>query len=230
MNPILAGVAVAVVVGTVAAVAARDARITVLGLTVALVLSPLLAEPAASPLGLAARFTGAILAGYLLGIVARDRDDLGRAAPATGGSRIGWPAEILLALCALVVGFAAHGLGAPADGPALGSAVGFAVAALALTPIVTGRDVLRIGVGCLLLVDGGLVVRSALGGTAGDFEQLIAAGLLVVLAGVLAAMAAGARGDGPDGFTLSVDAPLRGSSIGGRRRRREPDAHPIDGR
>lgn len=229
MNPILVGVAVAVVVGSVAAVAARDARITVLGLTVALVLSPLLAEPAASPLGLAARFTGAILAGYLLGIVARDRADLGRSAPTTGGSRIGWPAEVLLALGALVVGFAAHGLGAPADGPAIGSAAGFAVAALALTPIVTGRDVLRIGVGSLLLLDGGLIVRAALGGTPGDFEQLVAAGVLVVLAAVLAALAGGARADGPDGFALA-DEPSRGGGPRGRgRRRREPDAHPMDG-
>lgn len=228
MNPILAGVTIAVVVGAVAAVAARDARITVLGLTVALVLSPLLAEPAASPLALAARFTGAVLAGYLLGIVARDRPDLARGSPATGGSRIGWPAEILLALGALVVGFAAHGLGAPADGPALASAAGFAVAALALAPIVTGRDVLRVGAGTLLLIDGGLIVRAALGGTAGDFEQLVSAGLLVVLAGVLAALASGARADGPDGFALSDDH-LAGGIRNGRRRR-EPDAHPIHGR
>ena len=232
MNPILAGVALAVVAGTVVAISGRDARITVLGLTVALVLSPLLADPAATPLGLAARLTGAILAGYLLGIVARDRPEAGRSVANTGGSRIGWPAEVLIAGGALIVGFGTHGLGAPAGGSALGSATGFAVAALALAPILTGRDILRVGIGSLLLVDGGLIVRSALGGTPGDFEQLIAAGTLVVLAGVLAALASRARSDGRDGFAMDADEPLPGRGFGtrSRRRRREPDAHPIESR
>jgi hypothetical protein len=237
VNPILAGVALAVVVGAVAAVAARDARIAVLGLTIALVLSPLLAEPAPTPLGLAARFIGAVLAGYLLGIVVRDRSDRAGGSAATGGSRIGWPAELLVAAGALVVGFAAHGLGAPADGPAIGSAAGFAMAALAVTPLLTGQDTMRIGIGALLLVGSGLVVRSALGGTPGDFEQLMASGMLVVVAGVLAAVAGNARADGSEGFAVRADEEprrrglARGHGLGQRtRRHREPDAHPIDAR
>jgi hypothetical protein len=239
VNPVLAGVALAVVAGAIVAVSARDARIVALGITVVLVASPLMADPAATPLGLAARFVGAVLAGYLLGIVVRDRSDSGQPIAATGGSRIGWPAEVLVAAGALVVGFAAHGLGAPAAGPAIASATGFALAALAVAPVLTGRDVLRVGVGTVLLVDAGLVVRSALGGTAGDLEQLVAAGLLVAVAGALAALASDARADGDGGYALVPDepGPGRGRSLRigrGRglgdwrgRRRREPDAHPM---
>ncbi len=220
MNPILAGIALAVVAGAVVAVAARDVRISVLGLAVVLVASPVLADPVAPPLGLAARFVGAILAAYLLWIVARDRPAAGQPSASSRGSRIGWPAEMLIAASAMVVGYAAHGLGAPAAGPALGSAAGFAVAALAVVPVLTGRDVVRVGQGSLLLVSAGLVVRAALGGAPGDFEQLVTAAMLVVVVGVLAALASDARADGADGFDFSVDH--------GPRRRRDPDAHRID--
>ncbi|MGZ9275790.1 MAG: hypothetical protein ACXW4L_01575 [Candidatus Limnocylindrales bacterium] len=234
MNPILAGVVLVVVAGAIVAIAGQDVRISVLGLTVVLVGSTLIADPAAGTLGLAARFFGAILAGYLLAIVARDRSSSGEPAAATGGSRIGWPAEVLVAIGALVVGFAAHGLGAPAAGPALASAAGFSIAAIALTPILTGRDIVRVGIGTVLLLDAGLLVRAGLGGTPGDFEQLLTAGMLVVVTGALAVLAAYARTDGNDGFALSSDevaGPGRralGRGIGRARRRREPDAHPIE--
>jgi hypothetical protein len=235
VNPILAGVALAVVVGAIVAMSSHDVRATALGVTVVLVASPLLVEPTAGPLGLAARFLGAILAGYLLAIVARDRSDTGRPASSTGGSRIGWPADALVAASAAIVGVAAHGLGAPAGGPALASAAGFAVAAIAVTPVLTGRDIVRVGVGALLLLDAGLLVRGALGGTPGDLEQLVTAGALVVLAGSLAALATYARADGSDGYALAEEEttarPGRralGRSIGRARGRRQPDAHPID--
>ena len=220
MNPILAMVALAVVGGAVVAVAARDTRTVLLGLAVTLVASPLLADPLASPLGLAARFVGAILAVYLLWVVARDRGTVGLHPSPTGGSRIGWPAEILVAAGAAVVGFAAHGLGAPAGGPPLASAAGFAVAALALAPAATGRDVMRVGAGLLLLIDAGLLVRIALGGSPGDIEQLVTAAMLIVLSGSLAALAANARADGAGGYALSDPARVRV--------RREPDAHRLD--
>lgn len=219
MNPILAIVALAVVGGAVVVVAARDTRTVLLALAVALVASPLLADPVAPPLGLAARFVGAILAVYLLWVIARERG-VGVLPSPTGGSRIGWPAEILVAAGAGVVGFAAHGLGAPAGGPPLASAAGFAVAALAVAPVVTGRDVIRVGTGLLLLIDAGLVVRIALGGTPGEVEQLVTAAMLIVLAGALAALAANARADGVGGYGFADPARVRV--------RREPDAHPLD--
>lgn len=219
MNPILAIVALAVVGGAVVVVAARDTRTVLLALAVALVASPLIADPVAAPLGLAARFVGAILAVYLLWVVARERG-VGVLPSPTGGSRIGWPAEVLVAAGAGVVGFAAHGLGAPAGGPPLASAAGFAVAALAVAPVVTGRDVIRVGTGLLLLIDAGLLVRIALGGTPGAVEQLVTAAMLIVLAGALAALAARARADGVGGYAFAD--PAKG------RPRREPDAHPLD--
>jgi hypothetical protein len=216
------GVALAVIAGAVVAVAARDTRTVLLALAIALVGTPLLADPLAAPLGLAARFVGAILAAYLLWIVARERPELGLIGAPTGGSRIGWPAEVLLAAGAGVVGFAAHGLGAPTDGPAVASAAGFALAALALAPVLTGRDVIRVGTGLLLLMDAALLVRNALGGTPGPVEQLLTAGMLVVLAAALAALAGNARADGGEGFGFSAD--------GRTRVRHEPDAHPLDAR
>jgi hypothetical protein len=221
VNPILAIIALAVVGGAVLAVSSRDPRATILGLAVVLIGSPIMADPVPAPLGLAARFVGAILAVDLLWIVTRDRPRTGPPSATTEGSRIGWPAEMLVGIAALVVGYAAHGLGAPAMGPALASAAGFAVAAVALTATLTGRDVVRVGMGCLLLIDAGLLVRAALGGTPGDFEQLITSATLVVLAGTLAALAAGARADGAGGFGFSLDH---------ARRHREPDAHPLDAR
>ncbi len=218
MTPIIAIVALAVVGGAVVVVSSRDARTVLLALAVALVATPLVADPLASPLGLAARLVGAILATYLLWVVARHRGDGGVPASPTGGSRIGWPAEILLGAGAMVVGYAAHGLGAPADGPALASAAGFAVAALAVAPVVTGHDVIRVGTGLLLLIDAALLVRTGLGGTPGEVEQLVTAAMLIVLAGAVAALAASARADGSGGYAFADPARARA--------RREPDAHP----
>jgi hypothetical protein len=220
VNPILAGIAFVIVAGAVAAMGARDARVAILGLAIVLIGSPVVAEPVPAPLGLATRFVGAILGAYLLWVVARERPRSGVPGASTEGSRIGWPAEVLVAAAAAVVGFAAHGLGAPAMGPALASAAGFAIAATAITATLTGRDVLRVGLGSLLLIDGALLVRTALGGTPDDLEQLITSATLVVLAGTLATLAGSARADGTGGFAFSLEGP--------RRRRRPADAHPID--
>jgi hypothetical protein len=221
VNPILAAVALVVVAGTIVAVAGRAPRVAILGLAIVLIGSPVLADPLPAPLGLAARFVGAILMAYMLWIAARDRGRVRGSSPVTGGSRIGWPAEALMAAAASVVGFAAHGLGAPALGSSLSSAAGFAVAALAVSATVTGADVLRVGIGSLLLLDGALLVRAGLGGTPDQLEQLVTAGALVVVAAAIATLARAAVSDGTGGFEFSVDP---------RRRRREPEAHPIEPR
>lgn len=222
MNPIVALAALVVVLAGVTAVSAREARTVVLAVAVALMVSPVVADPVAAPVGLASRLIGAILAGYLLWIVARDDVTVRIAHAPTGGSRIGWPAELLVAAAAGVVGFGSHGLGAAAGGPAIASAAGFAVAALAVLPVLTGRDVLRVAVGCLLLIDAGLLVRAALGGTPGPFEALLSAVLLVAVAGCAAALGRAARLDPPGGFDYAPEGPGR--------LRRAPDAHPIDER
>jgi hypothetical protein len=216
VNPALAGVALAVVLGGVIAVSARNARTAVLGLILAMVGGAFVAEPLPDSVGLAARLVGAILAGYLLWIAGRDAD------ARTGGSRPGWPAELLVGGAAAVVGYGSHGLGAPAAGPALAQAAGLALAALAVAPVVNGRDVMRIGLGLSLLATGAILVRAGLGGTPDALEQLVFAGFVGVLGGVVAALAVAARTDGVAGFDMAV-AP-------GERLRRRPDATPTDPR
>ena len=212
MNPALVGVALAVVVGAVVAGSARNARSAILGLVVTMVAAPVLAEPTPAPLALAARLVGAVLAGYLLWIATRgDRLQ-------TQGSLVGWPTEAFLAIAAAVVGFGSHGLGAPTDGPPLAAAAGFALAALAVLPVVTGRDILRIGLGLCLLLSGALLVRVSLGGTPDSLEQLVTAGLVATLGGAVAILAVAARRDGQAGFEVSAATP--------RRSRHGVDAHP----
>jgi hypothetical protein len=215
VNPALVGVALAVVVGAVVAGSARNARAAILGLVATLVFGPLLTGPTAQPLGLAARLVGSILAGYLLWVAARG------SGVRTGGSRLGWPAEMLVAAAAAVVGYASHGLGAPAVGPAPAQAAGFALAALSIALIANGRDIVRVGTGLLLLVSGAILVRTALGGTPEPLEQVVIAGLIAALGGAVAVLAASARADGTD-FELAPDR--------SRRPRRFADAHPLDPR
>lgn len=216
MNPALAGVALAVVLGAVVATSARNARTAVLGLVLSLIGGAFLADPLPDSIGLAARLTGTVLGGYLLWIAARG------VGARTGGSRLGWPVELLIAAGAAVVGYGSHGLGAPALGPALGQAAGFGIAALAIAPIVNGRDILRVGIGLILLTAGTVLVRVALGGTPDPLEQLVIAGLVAILGGVVAVTAAAARADGIGGFDVGP--------VAGERARRMPDAHPIEPR
>jgi hypothetical protein len=216
VNPALAGVALAVVLGAVIAGSARNARAAILGLVVTMVGAPLLAEPAAAPAALAARLVAALLAGYLLWIATRGHN------ARTAGSPLGWPTDAFVAIAGAAVGYGSHGLGAPTSGPALASAAGFALAALAVLPVVTGRDILRVGIGLVLLLGGALLVRTALGGTPDPMEQVLTAGLVAALGGAVAILAASARTDGPGGFAMSVSTPHRPSH--------EPDAHPAEPR
>ena len=207
MNPALAGVALAVVIGAVVAGSARNARTAIFGLVVSLVAAPALADPTPAPLALAARLVAAVLAGYLLWIAARG------SRVRTGGSLVGWPTEVFLAAGAAVVGYGSHGLGAPATGPALASAAGFALASLAILPVLTGDDVLRIGLGLGMLLGGALLVRTGLGGTPDQLEELLTAGLVATFGGSIAILAIAARSDGGAGFELSTTT-LRRSSHG----------------
>ena len=223
MNPALAAIAIAILAAGVGAVFVRDPRIAVLTLAIVLATTPFLADPIVPASGLAARVLGAVLATYLLWIPVRD------GAFTTGGSRLGWPADAMVAGAAAVVGYVSHGLGAPAGGPDLASAVGFGLAALAIAPILTGRDVIRVGIGLSLLLQGALLVRVGLGGTPSTLEQLVIAGATAALGGAIAILAATARADGTAGFALADELPPR------RRRatdvRPEPrPAHPVDER
>jgi hypothetical protein len=208
VNPALAGVALAVVLGAVVAASARDARTAIFGLVVALVAAPLVADPPVAPLALAARLVGAVLAGYLLWIAARGHN------VRTAGSRLGWPADAFVAAGAAVVGYGSHGLGVPALGPAAASAAGLALIVTAIVPIATGRDILRVGLGLELLLAGALLVATGLGGTPDPLFEVLAAATVATLGGAVAVLAAHARTDGSGGFAMSSTTPHRPSHAG----------------
>jgi hypothetical protein len=216
VNPALAGVALAVVIGAVVAGSARNARTAILGLVVTLVGAPFLADPLPATLALAARLVAAVLAGYLLWVATRGPRIR------TAGSLIGWPSDAFLAIAAAVVGYGSQGLGAPAAGPPLAAAAGFALAALAVLPVVTGRDILRIGLGLALLLSGALLIRTSLGGTPDALEELLTAGLVATLGGGVAILAIAARSDGHAGFELSGATHHRATH--------GSDAHPLEPR
>ena len=204
MNIALAGLACVVVAGAVVAVSAREARAALLGLLVALLGASLLADPLPGPLPIAARLASALLACRLIAIVIRDLDE------PTSGTRLGWPVEALAAAAAGVIGFGTHGLGVPGAGPPEAQAAGFAVGVLAASPIVSSRDVFRLGMGAILLLLGGLLVRQGLGGTPSQLEQLVTSGLVVGLGGAVAVIIAGARA--AVGSLIVTDRPARGVS------------------
>jgi hypothetical protein len=180
----LAAVAVAIVAGGVIAVSAREARVGVLGLTLCAVTVPLMGGALPEPLPLAARLVAAILAGYLLWMAVRRQ-------PVTRGSTLGWPVEALLATAAGVAGFAALGFAGPAGGPPEAEATAFALAALAIGPLLVGRDILRLAIGLVLGVLAGSVGRVALMGSPSPLEQLVLAGLTVAVAGAAGTIARG---------------------------------------
>jgi hypothetical protein len=209
VNVALAVVAGVAVGGAVLAVSTSDVRATVLGVLVVLLAAPLIASPWPGPAAILARVAAALLATRLLMIGLRGET-------ATSATRIGWPAEALAAAAAAVVGYGSHGLGAAGLGPAEAQAAGFALAALAITPLVIGRDVLRLGVGSLLVVMAALLVRVGLDRAVGDGEQLVISLLTIGLGGAVGVIAAAARAAG--GLELA-GGPVE------RRGPRPPDAH-----
>lgn len=209
------GVAIAVVFGGAIAVSARTPRTAVLGLLIVLVGSGFVADPLPDSLGLAARIVGAVLAGELLWVAIRGAE------LRTEGSRLGWPAELLVAAAGAAVGLGSFGLGAPAAGPIEAQAAGFALGALAIAPLTNGRDILRIGVGLNLLIAGALLVGVALVGTPAPDRSLVIAGLVAVLGGSVAAMATAARAD-REGLHLWSGGPTR--------TRRPKDSQPYEAR
>jgi len=203
---VFAGVAVA---GAVLAVSSRDVRAAVLGLLVVFLAAPLVASPWPDPPAILARVAAALLAARLLTIGLRGED-------ATVGTRIGWPAEALAGVAAAVIGFGSHGLGAAALGPAEAQAAGFGLIAVAITPLVTGRDVLRLGLGSVLLVMGAMLVRVGLDAPPDDGEQLVTSLLTIGLGGAVGVIVAAGRAAGG---LETVNVPT------GRRAPRPPDAH-----
>lgn len=182
MNLPLLALAGAVAVAAVVAVSARDGRLVAIGLVGALSLGPLVADPLPDPLAVAARIVAAALAVYIVRAVLRE-------APPTRGSRLGWPAEAAAAAAAFAAGIGAHAFAGGGEGPAAAVAGGFALTTLAVAPLADGRDMVRLGIGLLLLVASADLVRTGFVGTPSALEEVVVAGA-VVAAGVAAAVLA----------------------------------------
>ena len=209
MNPALAALAALTIGGAVLAVAARDVRTAMVGLLVVLLGAPLIADPWPTPLSILVRIAAALLATRFLVIALRG--DL-----TSAGTRIGWPSEVMIGGAAGLVGYGSHGLGAVGLGPGEAQAAGFGLAALAIVPLITGRDVFRIGIGALLLLVAASLVRSGLDAPPTDAEQLIGAMLTIGLGGAVAVISIAARSAGG----LAAFEPTLAE-----RGRRAPDAH-----
>lgn len=222
MNPILAGVALAVTVGAVLAISARETRAGLVGLAIALGAAPFLAAQIPNVSTLAMRVIGAALAAYLVraavatgpGLPARPWNE-----PTRGGSQLGWPAEGLLAIAAWIVGVAVStrlevlspaGSGTlPGDvlglltPEALATGAGLASIVMGLVATFAARSALRTTIGALILSQGLLLVRVGVAGAPSDLEQLAGVALLlaIAIAGGVLLGAEGQRGADDDSGT-----------------------------
>ncbi len=215
MNPALVLLAAITIGGAVLAVSARDVRATALGLLVVFLGAPLLVDPWPGPATILARMAAALLAIRIVEIGLRGEDT-------TGGTRLGWPAEALLAAAAAVIGFGSHGLGAAGLGPAEAQAAGFALIVLAIAPLATGRDVLRVAIGSVLLVMGATLIRAGLDAPPSDAEHLVLGLLTIALGGAVGVIATAARAAGGLATIGVADIGERGPRL--------PDAHRPDER
>ena len=202
MTPVLVVLAALVAAGGALAVAAREPRLAALGTLVALVGSVYIADPLPGSLALGARLAGSVLAGYLVWIALRRAPGVlsapgirlpGAAAIATVAIATGWLAASALGT-AIAAGFgdgpsagtAASALAAGSLVPRAALGAAFALVALAAGPVFLTRDLLRMGLGLLLLISAAGLVRNALG-TGADAPVDLALAVLVGLAGACVA-------------------------------------------
>ena len=163
--------AAAAVVGAVLAVTARDARLVIMGLIVAMVAAPLVSSSDPTALALAFRILGAFLAAYLLWAAVRDR------AIESEGSAIDPGSELMVAAAAFSVGWFVAPV-KPLAGPVAAQAAGFALIALAIVPL-AGRNVIRVGAGIFLLLLGISVLLDAWVGAGSALRQVVLTALLL---------------------------------------------------
>lgn len=200
MSPFLVAIAAVATAGAVVALAARDGRIATLGVTVALVLAPLVSDPLPEPAVLAVRVIGALLVAYVLWIGLRETG------PATRGSAIGWPALALAAAAAFMAGLAGHSLITARETPAAALAAGTALIAIGLIPVIRAREAFRLAVGLLVLLLGITLMRVGLAGSPGALEAVATAASLALLAAAGIVIANLAHADAGD-FELRAPEP-----------------------
>jgi hypothetical protein len=202
VTPALVVLAAVVAAGGVVAVSAREPRFAALGLLLVLVGTAYVADPLPDTLAIAARLTGAVLAGYLVWVALR------RPGAPTSGWQIGWPGAASIAAVAFIAGWLAAGaLGTElaagsGEGPGAGAATALAaggpvpeaavaaaaaLVALAIAPVLIARDALRLGLGLLLLVAAAELLRHAFAATADPVVEL---GMAILVATAGASVAA----------------------------------------
>ncbi len=254
--------AMAVLVGTVftivviaaaaLAVSTRDARIAIIGLLVALLAAPFVAEPVPDLRGIGARLAGAVLGTYPLWMIYRGGEET--TTGSRGGAVIDGMVAIVAALAAAsaAVGWDvagrlnANGLGEliaqlgrigtslePPFLPAIGA--GGALLVLAVSPVAFAREPLRLTLGLTLAMLGATLVQAGLGGPPTPFTNLCGAlalaavsagGGVVILASRRAARPLPASSANP---VLRALPPLHLPTRGERGRRGPvlPDRRPV---
>ncbi len=223
--------------GGVAAVSAREPRLAALGTLIVLVGTAFMADPLPDVLAIAARLTGAVLAGYLIWVALRQPG-----AP-TAGWQIGWPGAAAVAVASFATGWlAANALGAElavivGEGPSSAgvaaalaegglvprAAIGAAAALLALAaaPVLMARDVLRLGLGLLLLLSAADLVRQALAAGPDSVVELgFAVAVAISGAAVAGVVTASLRAHGDLQLRAGIG---RGAAV---RHRTADEAHP----
>jgi hypothetical protein len=174
IQPYVVAAAVAVI-GGIVAISARDSRVVVVGLLLAMCAAQLAASPEPAVLAIVFRILGSLLAAYLLWAAAR-----GRSIDAEGSS-IGLLAECAIAAAAFSAGWFVAPV-KPLTGPLVAQAAGIALIAISIVPL-TGRDVLRVGAGATILVLGGSMLLAAWVGQPSSLWYISLTALLVGLVG-----------------------------------------------
>ncbi|HET7830599.1 MAG TPA: hypothetical protein VFL03_13635 [Candidatus Limnocylindrales bacterium] len=205
MTPAIVLLAVVVTAAAVIATSAREPRFAALGMIVAIVGAAYVTEPLPGLVALAARLAGSALGGYLVWVALRG------APPPTAGWRVGWPGAAAVATVAFAIGWLAAGsiatslAAATGSGPSVGAAAALAAGspvpraalgaalaliALAAAPVLIGRDILRLGLGLLLLLAAAGLLRNVMAvGTDGPVELALAVLTALCGAGVAAVVA-----------------------------------------
>ncbi len=226
---VIAGLTAAL--GGIVALSARDARLVVVGLIVALVASPIAATPAPTGLTVAFRIVGAALAGYLLWVAARSQGIQSE------GSAVGILTQVVVAASAFVVGWIVVPV-KPLAGPVAAQAAGLALVALAVAPA-AGRDVFRVGTALALMTVGVSLLLQAWVGPASGLEQIVLTALMVGLIGATSLLispfvpqpdSAAARAEAPAAAAIAAEIaePAPGPSKPRRAPKRSPGSPVVE--
>lgn len=170
---VVAGLAAAF--GGVVALSARDVRLVVVGVEVAMVASPVAATPGPTGLTVAFRIVGAVLAGYLLWVAARSRG------VQSEGTGVGILALLVVAGTAFAVGWFVVPV-KPLAGPVAAQAAGLSLMALAIAPA-AGRNIFRVGTALALMAIGVSLLLQAWVGPASGLGQIVLTTLMVGFVG-----------------------------------------------